>query len=236
MGWWNEFTAAALDRMSYVGDLLGIAKDIVDGNIRSTETGGIEKLGSTEIDEEGAIATGLPPGAKVGWSISIDPKGISIKSTLNGTPLGTSSSDWGDIFGTNNDEDISNTAQTANLSANENAPTDISGEDTAPTPGTTDHDSNDGGQFDGMANNTGYGGHQDFDGQNAGSSSGWGNSDCDSECEPIVIDLDGDGIDLVDLSESTAFYDINDNRYRNNVGWSVHGSLSAPLFFSRLAG
>lgn len=48
------------------------------------------------------------------------------------------------------------------------------------------------------------------------------NSDCsdpDGMCDPIVIDLKGDGIELVELPDSTAFFDINGDGYRNNVGW-----------------
>ena len=32
--------------------------------------------------------------------------------------------------------------------------------------------------------------------------------------KPIVLDLDGDGVELVPLEESMAFYDINGDGYR----------------------
>ncbi len=37
--------------------------------------------------------------------------------------------------------------------------------------------------------------------------------------KPIILDLDGDGIELVDLKDSSVFFDINGDGYRNNMGW-----------------
>ncbi|KKB96559.1 hypothetical protein SZ25_00350, partial [Candidatus Arcanobacter lacustris] len=37
---------------------------------------------------------------------------------------------------------------------------------------------------------------------------------------PLVIDLDGDGIDLVSLGNSTVFFDIDNDGYLKNLGWS----------------
>ena len=37
---------------------------------------------------------------------------------------------------------------------------------------------------------------------------------------PIVLDLDGDGVELVPLEESTAFYDINGDGYRERMAWA----------------
>ena len=37
---------------------------------------------------------------------------------------------------------------------------------------------------------------------------------------PIVLDLDGDGAELVDISASTAFYDLNGDGFRTNLGWA----------------
>ncbi len=37
---------------------------------------------------------------------------------------------------------------------------------------------------------------------------------------PIVLDLDGDGVELVDLKNSNVFFDINNDGYRNNMGWA----------------
>ncbi|MGF1763686.1 calcium-binding protein [Aliivibrio kagoshimensis] len=37
---------------------------------------------------------------------------------------------------------------------------------------------------------------------------------------PIILDLDGDGVELTSLDESSAFYDISGDGYRNRVGWA----------------
>ncbi len=39
--------------------------------------------------------------------------------------------------------------------------------------------------------------------------------------KPIVVDLDGDGVELVSLEDSTAFFDINGDGWRNHVGWAA---------------
>jgi Ca2+-binding RTX toxin-like protein len=51
---------------------------------------------------------------------------------------------------------------------------------------------------------------------------GGGDPAADSEQNgnmPIVLDLDGDGVELVDIDESTAFYDINGDGFRTHLGW-----------------
>ena len=40
---------------------------------------------------------------------------------------------------------------------------------------------------------------------------------------PLVLDLDGDGLDLVALDKSKAFYDIDGDGYLENVGWVGDG-------------
>ena len=47
--------------------------------------------------------------------------------------------------------------------------------------------------------------------QNGGDGGGGG--------KPIILDLDGDGVELVPLEESTAFFDINGDGYRERMGW-----------------
>jgi Ca2+-binding RTX toxin-like protein len=37
--------------------------------------------------------------------------------------------------------------------------------------------------------------------------------------KPIILDLDGDGVELVSVEDSTAFFDINDDGYREHMGW-----------------
>lgn len=37
---------------------------------------------------------------------------------------------------------------------------------------------------------------------------------------PIILDLDGDGVELTSLDESSAFYDISGDGYRNKMGWA----------------
>jgi len=52
----------------------------------------------------------------------------------------------------------------------------------------------------------------------------WGDGtrggDSGSSGKPIVLDLGGDGVELVPLEESTAFYDINGDGYQYNIGWA----------------
>ena len=38
--------------------------------------------------------------------------------------------------------------------------------------------------------------------------------------KPIILDLDGDGVELVPLDESSVFYDINGDGYKYNLGWA----------------
>ena len=39
--------------------------------------------------------------------------------------------------------------------------------------------------------------------------------------KPIILDMDGDGVELVPLEESTAFYDINGDGYRERMAWAA---------------
>ena len=39
--------------------------------------------------------------------------------------------------------------------------------------------------------------------------------------KPIILDLDGDGVELVPLEESTAFFDINGDGYRERMAWAA---------------
>ena len=45
-------------------------------------------------------------------------------------------------------------------------------------------------------------------------------SDSGGGGKPIVLDLDGDGVELTSLDESSAFYDINGDGYLYNLGWA----------------
>ena len=38
--------------------------------------------------------------------------------------------------------------------------------------------------------------------------------------DPIIIDLDGDGVELVGLDKSSAFVDVDKDDYRENTGWA----------------
>ena len=64
-------------------------------------------------------------------------------------------------------------------------------------------------------------GGQDDDVLASGSGTDTLGADDDSGGKPIVLDLDGDGVELVDIDDSTAFYDINGDGYRTNVGWAA---------------
>ncbi|WP_287000246.1 cadherin-like domain-containing protein, partial [Thalassospira sp.] len=38
--------------------------------------------------------------------------------------------------------------------------------------------------------------------------------------EPVILDLDGDGIELVNIEDSQAFYDLDGDGFKENVGWT----------------
>ena len=74
---------------------------------------------------------------------------------------------------------------------------------------------------------------EDLSDESDGSDGGLGNGASDPESmgdgtdnpdpggglEPIVLDLDGDGVELVDIDASTAFFDLNGDGYRTHLGW-----------------
>ncbi|MDD9810366.1 MAG: calcium-binding protein [Gammaproteobacteria bacterium] len=104
-------------------------------------------------------------------------------------------------------------------------------DDSSPSPGTS---SPSGGGFASQGGNTSPVGGPNSNPGNRGSSSGntrsgssggdgdgGGNSGGDGGgFKPIVLDLDGDGVELVALDESAAFYDINADGYQYNLGWA----------------
>ena len=65
---------------------------------------------------------------------------------------------------------------------------------------------------DGIAGDGGVGDCGDAFGGGSGGGGGGGG-------KPIVLDLDGDGVELVDIDASTAFYDINGDGFRSHIGW-----------------
>ena len=59
----------------------------------------------------------------------------------------------------------------------------------------------------------------DEDGNYIGDDGNSGGGDDPSPGKPVVLDLDGDGVELVSLEDSTAFYDIDGDGYRERMGW-----------------
>jgi len=57
------------------------------------------------------------------------------------------------------------------------------------------------------------------DAQDLSDNSGGGNDDGGKP--PIILDLDGDGVELVDIDDSTAFFDINGDGFRTHMGWAA---------------
>ena len=56
----------------------------------------------------------------------------------------------------------------------------------------------------------------DDDGNSGGGDDG---GDSPGSGKPVVLDLDGDGVELVSLEDSTAFYDIDGDGYRERMAW-----------------
>jgi Ca2+-binding RTX toxin-like protein len=59
-------------------------------------------------------------------------------------------------------------------------------------------------------------GGPDSEGISDASLGGWGDG---SMFAPLAIDLDGDGVELIDMDASTAFYDLNGDGFRTHLGW-----------------
>ena len=78
--------------------------------------------------------------------------------------------------------------------------------------GSSGNNNGDGPSGGGRGNQGGRGG--------PGSPGGPGRGDHGGRSWPIVMDLDGDGVELVALDESAAFYDINADGYQYNLGWA----------------
>ena len=64
------------------------------------------------------------------------------------------------------------------------------------------------------------GGDEGGGGEGGGGEGGGDGSDGGDGFKPIVLDLDDDGLEPVALEESTAFYDINGDGYRERVAWA----------------
>ena len=72
----------------------------------------------------------------------------------------------------------------------------------------------------GAPGGTGSGGGGGGNGGGGGSSGGNDGDEGGIGGRPIVLDLDGDGVELTSLDESSAFYDINGDGYLYNLGWA----------------
>lgn len=87
----------------------------------------------------------------------------------------------------------------------------------APSPdpysGISDNMDSDDPDYDADGNYIGNDNDDDGDDGNSG-----GGDDAGSG-KPVVLDLDGDGVELVALEDSTAFYDIDGDGYRERMGW-----------------
>ncbi len=73
--------------------------------------------------------------------------------------------------------------------------------------------------YDDMGEGLGTGG-EGTSGPTDNSTSASANAESGGGGEPVVLDLDRDGVvELVGIDDSNAFYDINGDGYRENVGW-----------------
>ena len=72
------------------------------------------------------------------------------------------------------------------------------------------------------SNNNGFNNlDQDGDGFYDGGGNGGAGDGPGSGGKPVVLDLDGDGVELVALEDSTAFYDIHGNGFRYHLSWAA---------------
>ena len=78
--------------------------------------------------------------------------------------------------------------------------------------GYNSHNTPGGGNYGGGGNDGGGGGGNDGDG-------GGGNDGGGGGGKPVLLDLDGDGVELVALEDSTAFYDIHGDGFRYHLSW-----------------
>ena len=44
--------------------------------------------------------------------------------------------------------------------------------------------------------------------------------DCGDGKKPLVIDLNGDGLSIIGVDDSTVFFDVNDDGYREHIAWA----------------
>ncbi|MCY4501995.1 MAG: hypothetical protein OXE57_10585, partial [Alphaproteobacteria bacterium] len=77
-----------------------------------------------------------------------------------------------------------------------------------------------GGDHPGLDDNTGVSFGTGTDAETEAESSANGDSGGGGD-KPIILDLDGDGVELVPLEESTAFFDINGDGYRERMAWAA---------------
>ena len=92
------------------------------------------------------------------------------------------------------------------------------GEGTSPPPGgrPNPHEGEGGGGGGGGGGSDGGGGGG---GGGGGDGGGGGGGDGGGGGKPVFLDLDGDGVELVSLENSTAFYDIHGDGFRYNLSW-----------------
>ena len=46
-----------------------------------------------------------------------------------------------------------------------------------------------------------------------------GNSNANRRCDPLVFDLDGDGLEFTNLADSQAKFDLTDNQFARLTAW-----------------
>ena len=61
------------------------------------------------------------------------------------------------------------------------------------------------------------------DGYGGGYDGGYGNQEDVGDALPSILDLDGDGVEIAQLTESTALFDQNGEGFRNLTAWAKDG-------------
>ena len=186
--------------------IVGAINNLAEGNI----LGAVGSLAAGVVGAVGSIAAGV-----VG----------AVESVVSGVgeAVGSFFSGVGDffssVFGGDDPNDFNTEAGPGAAEADAQAAAATTGVATEVGASSSTYESNSGGFFSDLGGlfDSIFGGDDD-DGGGDGNNTGGGSD------KPIILDLNGDGVvSLVELDESTAYFDINGDGYRELMSWAAEG-------------